>query len=85
MCMAARLLLQATECTVRCQGTISHAEMQMLEALAVLQGKTEGALQELRSSLALISMAAMQQPHLVADHLPLLLKVRHDSGWPYST
>ena len=83
--MAAPLVLQTSECTVQCQGTVSHAEMQMLKALAVLQGKTEGALQELRSSLALISMAAMQQPHLVADHLPLLLKVRHDSSCPYLT
>ena len=77
--------METAESTVQCQGTISHAEMQMLKALAVLQGKTEGALQELLSSHALISMAAMQKPHLVADHLPLLLKVRHDSGCPCLT
>ena len=39
------------------------------------QGQAEGKLQEVRSSLAVISMAAMKQPHLVAERLELLLKV----------
>lgn len=45
--------------------------------LLYMQGTNEGALQELRSSLTLISMAAKQQPQLVAEHLPLLLKVQY--------
>jgi len=41
----------------------------------VQEGQREGALQEVRSSLAVISMAAMKQPHLVAERLDLLLEV----------
>ena len=37
-------------------------------------------LQEVRSSLTVISMAAMKQPHLVADRLDLLLKVTVSHG-----
>ncbi|KAL0030248.1 hypothetical protein WJX77_005012 [Trebouxia sp. C0004] len=42
-------------------------------------GQSEGLLQEVRSSLAVISMAAMKQPHLVAERLDLLLKVAFSS------
>lgn len=38
-------------------------------------GQGAEAVQEVRSSLAVISMAAMKQPHLVAERLDLLLKV----------
>lgn len=43
-----------------------------------MQGVNDHDVQGLRSSLTLISMAAKQQPQLVADHLPLLLKVDSD-------
>lgn len=42
-------------------------------------GHGEGAVQQVRSSLTVISMAAMKQPHLVAERLDLLLKVRLSS------
>ena len=38
-------------------------------------GNGEGARQQVRSSLTVISMAAMKQPDLVAERLDLLLKV----------
>lgn len=42
-----------------------------------MQGvQSKGSLQEVQSSLAVISMAAMKQPHLVAERLDVLLKVR---------
>ena len=44
--------------------------------MCVLQaGESEDALQQVRSSLAVISMAASKEPHLVAERLDLLLKV----------
>ena len=54
-----------------------HLRLSQILTFDALQGESESALQEVRSGLALISMAAKQQPQLVADHLPLLLKVRH--------
>ena len=39
-------------------------------------GQSAGSLQEVQSSLAVIGMAAMKQPHLVAERLDVLLKVR---------
>ena len=42
-------------------------------------GQGPDAVQEVRSSLTVISMAAMKQPHLVAERLDLLLKVRTTS------
>ncbi|KAL0043109.1 hypothetical protein WJX79_009421 [Trebouxia sp. C0005] len=49
------------------------------DQLTASGGQSEGLLQEVRSSLAVISMAAMKQPHLVAERLDLLLKVGFSS------
>lgn len=43
--------------------------------IPVQAGQGAEGMQEVRSSLTVISMAAMKQPHLVAERLDLLLKV----------
>lgn len=57
--------------------------MDAWDVIAPVQaGQGEGAVQEVRSSLTVVSMAAMKQPHLVAERLDLLLRVRHACSPP---